>query len=349
MNIAYPAPLQPGSRVVVTAPSSGVEPALHARLDLALGCLRAQGLVVEEGRCLRHEARSASAPAAERAAELMHTLLRDDVHAIIPPWGGERAIELLDLLDWPALARAGPKWVLGYSDTSTWMLPLTLRLGWATAHGPCLMDLVPAQRDALTAGALAVLGTPAGGTVLQASSHQWQRQRTDFATDPGGAYALTEATRWRHLHSAPEALVEGRLVGGCLDTLMHTAGTLHSDVAGFIRAHRQERGEGPLLYLENAGLGPCDWLRALQRLRWSGWLDGLAGVLVGRSAAPDSTGVTELRYEEALHETLSDLPCPVLLDLDIGHVPPQLVLVNGAWARVQLQADGSGSVLQRFL
>ena len=347
--LRYPAPLLAGCRVAVTAPSSGVEPALHARLDLALAHLRAQGLRVEEGRCLRQQAHSASAPAGERVAELMHTLLREDVHAVIPPWGGERAIELLDRLDWPALAQARPKWVLGYSDTSTWMLPLTLRLGWATAHGPCLMDLVPAQRDPLSAGALAVLGTPAGGTVLQASSTRWQRDWTDFAADPGGAYALTRPTRWRALTGAPDARLEGRLVGGCIDTLMHTAATPHGDVAGFIRAHRTARGEGTLLYLENAGLSPCDWLRALQRLRWSGWLDGLSGVLVGRSAAPDSSGATELRFEEALHETLGDLPCPVLLDMDIGHVPPQLVLVNGAWAHVQLPADGSGSVEQRFV
>lgn len=347
--LRYPAPLRAGCRVVVTAPSSGVQAPLHARLDLALAHLRAQGLVVEEGRCLRQQVHSASAPADERAAELMHTLLRDDVQALVPPWGGERAIELLDRLDWPALAQARPKWVLGYSDTSTWMLPLTLRLGWATAHGPCLMDLVPAQRDPLSACALAVLGTPAGGTVLQRSSSRWQRRWTDFAADPGGAYALSDTTCWRTLHGAPEAQVEGRLIGGCLDTLMHTAATAHGDVAAFIRAQRDERGEGTLLYLENAALGPCDWLRALQRLRWSGWLDGLAGLLVGRCAAPDSTGATDLRHQDALRQTLGDLPCPVLLDLDIGHLPPQLVLVNGAWARVQLQADGSGSVLQRFV
>ena len=103
MGIHYPTPLARGHRVFITAPSSGVAPALHARLDLTLQHLRQQGFVVEEGRCLRQEARSASAPAAERAAELMQALLRDDVAAIIPPWGGELAIELLDRLDWAAL------------------------------------------------------------------------------------------------------------------------------------------------------------------------------------------------------------------------------------------------------
>ncbi len=345
--LRYPAALNAGGRIVVTAPSSGVPPPLHARLERALAHLRAQGFVVEEGRCLRDEQRSASAPADARAAELMQTLLRDDVAAVIPPWGGELAIELLDRLDWPALAAAQPKWVLGYSDTSTWMLPLTLRLGWATAHGPGLMDLVPGQTDALTRGAMAVLATPPGGRVTQHASSHWQRHWTDFADVPDCVHQLTEPTRWRRLDAAScDTTVTGRLIGGCLDTLMHLAASPHADVPAFIARHR---ADGVLLYLENAELSPPALVRALHTLRWAGWLDGLAGLLIGRSAAPDTTAPDALRYADALQQALADLPCPVLVDLDIGHRPPQLVLVNGALAHVHARADGSGLMEQQLI
>ena len=119
--IRYPAPLLPGARIAVIAPSSGVPAPLHPRLDRVLGHLRTQGFEVAEGLSLRHENMSASAPAGQRAAELMHALQRDDIAAIVPPWGGELAIELLDKLDWAALQAATPKWWLGYSDTSTLM------------------------------------------------------------------------------------------------------------------------------------------------------------------------------------------------------------------------------------
>lgn len=351
MSIRYPAPLAPGSLIVVSAPSSGVEAALHARLDLVVAHLCAQGYRVEEGQCLRAEARSASAPAAARAAELMAVLLRDDVAAVIPPWGGELAIELLDRLDWAALSHARPKWLLGYSDTSTWMLPITLRLGWATAHGPCLMDLAPGQDDPLTRGAMGVLGTAVGGNVEQQQSSHWQSRWTDFAIDPGTTYRLTEPTRWWNLHGPAEVDISGRLMGGCVDTLMHTAGTRYGDIAAFMAAQRARDGGGTLLYLENSGLSPTDWVRAMHRLRWAGWLDvasGLAGVLVGRSAAPDTEKTSELRYVEALHATLGDLACPVLVDMDIGHRPPQLVLVNGARARVRWDASRGGCMQQLF-
>ena len=342
----YPAPLRSGDRVAVTAPSSGVLPALHARLDVVLGHLRAQGFRVTEGRCLRAEVASASAPAHERAVELMAFLLRDDIAAIIPPWGGELAIELLDRLDWPALENARPKWLLGYSDTSTLMLALTLRLGWATAHGPCLMDLAPGQNDPLTRAATSALATPAGGTLVQAQSTHWQLKWTDFADVPDVTYQLTEPTRWQALHGQAEVNCSGRLVGGCIDTLMHLAGSPHGDVPTFIRAHR---ATGTLLYLENAGLSPTDLVRALHGLRWAGWLDGICGLLLGRSAAPDTTAGHELRCVDALRSSLAGITCPVLWDVDIGHRPPQMVLFNGALAQVRWTAAQGGRIEQSLV
>ena len=345
LSIRYPAPLRPGARIAVTAPSSGVEAPMHRRLDLTMDHLRAQGYCVEEGDCLRKQQRDASAPADVRAAELMRFLLRDDIAAIIPPWGGELAIELLDRLDWAALQHARPKWLLGYSDTSTLLLALTLRLGWATAHGPCLMDLVAGQDDALTRGAMAALAGVPGSAFEQRQSSHWQSRWTDFALVPEVSYQLTEPTHWRCLNRAGGTDVEfsGRLIGGCIDTLMHTAGTQHGDVRGFIAA---AGSDGTVLYLENAEQTPVGMVRALHRLRWAGWLDGLAGLLIGRSAAPDTSLPTQLRYAEALQGTLAGLPCPVLVDVDIGHRPPQLLLLNGARAQVRWNSAGGGSVRQ---
>jgi muramoyltetrapeptide carboxypeptidase len=343
VNIRYPTPLRPGARIAVTAPSSGVEPAHHARLELALGHLRAQGYVVEEGECLRAQTGDASAPAQARAAELMRLLLREDIDAIFPPWGGELAIELLHRLDWPALVRARPKWLIGYSDSSTWILPITLRLGWATAHGPCLMDWVPGQDDSLTGPALAHLGLAAGSSFVQAQSTGWQRHWTDFALKPGCTYDLTEPTRWRALRGGAVAGFAGRLVGGCLDTLMHLAGTPYGDVPGFVRGCGRD---GAILYLENAEQSPVAVVRALLGLRAAGWFDGVAGVLIGRSAAADGNSPTGLRYADALDSALGLLPCPVLVDVDVGHLPPQMLLVNGARASVEYSPAHGGRITQ---
>jgi muramoyltetrapeptide carboxypeptidase len=342
-GLHYPKPLARGDRIAIIAPSSGVESPLHARLDLVLAHLAAQGFSLEEGASLRQEHLNASAPAEQRAIALQHTLMRDDVHAILPPWGGELAIELLDRLDWQALTSAKPKWCIGYSDTSTWLLPLTLRLGWATAHGPCLMDLAPTQTDLLTTQALAQLSTPIGGSFTQRQSPAWQKHWTDFAKVPSVPYALTETTRWHALHEEPQITMRGRLIGGCIDTLQHLAGSLHGDVPRFIQQHASD---GVVLYLENAGQSPTAMVRALQQLRWAGWMSNLAGVLLGRSAGPDAKSTDDLGYRQAVQQTLGTLPCPVLLDVDIGHLPPQLMLVNGALADLQWTAQVGGVIHQ---
>lgn len=343
MRVEYPAPLVAGSRVAVTAPSSGVEPPLHRRLDLVIGHLRAQGFQVEQGRCLREQWQGASASANERAAEWMRFLLRDDIAAIIPPWGGELAIEVLARMDWDALRTARPKWVLGYSDTSTLLMPLTLGLGWATAHGPGLMDLAPGQADPLTKAAMSVLATGPGLSVLQRQSERWQSRWTDFADVPDTAHALTESTRWHSLLGQTELKFCGRLIGGCIDALMHLAAGEHGDVCSFIARCGPA---GAVLYLENAELSPVALVRALHGLRWAGWLDGLAGLLIGRSAGPDAAKPGGLTYLQALRSTLGDLACPVLIDVDIGHRPPQFVLINGARACVTWSAADGGRIEQ---
>ena len=80
-----PKPLAAGDLIAITAPSSGVQPSRHARLDRALDALRRHGYRVLEGDCLRAEQQQASAPAAQRAAELMRFLCDPEVAAVMPP------------------------------------------------------------------------------------------------------------------------------------------------------------------------------------------------------------------------------------------------------------------------
>ena len=71
-----------------------------------------------------------------------------NIDIIIPPWGGELLIEILEYLDftkWKA------KWVLGYSDTSVLLLAATLNTGIATAHGTNFVDLRGEYWDPTTA------------------------------------------------------------------------------------------------------------------------------------------------------------------------------------------------------
>lgn len=345
MTLRLPAPLRAGDTVGITAPSSGLDTdAQRARLDLVLADVRARGWQVREGRCLRHNQQHVSAPAAERAAELMQMLLDPTLQAVVPPWGGELVTELLDLLDWPRLRQATPKWVLGYSDTSTLLMALSMRAGWATAHGPGLMDLAPTQADRLTLGVWPALSHDlAQQPLVQQSSAAHQIAWIPFETQVDAPFQLSQPTRWWRLDGREEPVqFSGRLIGGCLDTVCWLAGTPYGDVPGFIH---QAGADGTVLYLENVEMAPSTLLRCLLSLRRQGWFTGLRGLLVGRSTAPDEAAPAGLPAATAWQRALAGLDLPVLMGADLGHQPPQMLLINGALAHCSY-AQGQAELSQ---
>jgi muramoyltetrapeptide carboxypeptidase len=258
---------------------------------------------VVEGECLRDQKRSASAPREERAAELSRFLHDPEVAALIPPWSGELATGLLDLLDFEALRGGKPKWVLGYQDVSTLLMPLTLVTGWATAHGPNLMDMVPTQSDPLTTGTMSVLAHDFPAPMVQASSSKFQKEWGDFGAQFDVPLQLSEPTEWKRLDGGSGALeIRGRLIGGCFDTVSFLAGSSYGDVPTFMKA---AGGDGAILFLENVEQSPGAVIRMLLSLERHGCFQGLSGLLLGRSTAKKVSNPAYITYEEALRDALA--------------------------------------------
>ena len=327
--VRYPAPLKPGDRIGVTAPSSGVAPRLLPRFEACLTSLRKQGYDVVVGQCVDGDSHI-SATKEERATELMGMLTDPEIRAVFPPWGGETAIDLLDVLDWGALAEAEPTWVVGFSDTTTWMLPLTLRLDWATVHGAMLMDEPYRQPDGLARWSDLASAT---GPVVQRDP---RAHRTagfdDWVSDPDMSELRLDGTgEWTTLAPGPVD-VTGRLIGGCVETVTNLAGTPYGDLPGW--AERQQ--EGTIVYLEACGDDAFTICRNLHGLRLAGWFDRARAVLIGSTPAPDCDTLTQ---HEAVADALGSLGVPVVLDVGIGHLAPRLPLVNGALARVVVDGD----------
>lgn len=345
MDVRFPPPLAAGDLIAITAPSSGVADALHPRLDLAIAALKNRGFRVIEGQCLRGEYKNRSAPKALRAKELNEYLFNPDIKAIMPPWGGELAMELLELIDFSALSTVTPKWFTGYSDLTTLQLPLTLISGWATLHGPNLMELGAKTLDSTTQKVWSMLEKPAGDEIEQIASCRYQLTGADWEKDPSAGFNLTEKTRWKRLDGSSEPLqFRGRLIGGCLEIVSRLTATPFGDIGKFCQQHRDD---GVVLYLENVEMAPCELTRALLSMRMQGCFSQLSGIVIGRSAAPAVSNPELHLYFDALNSALGSLTVPILYDVDIGHVPPQLPLVNGALATVNFDGE-TGSLSQRF-
>ncbi|MDQ3628738.1 MAG: LD-carboxypeptidase [Actinomycetota bacterium] len=342
MTIRYPAPLLPGDRIGVTAPSSGVPDALRPRLEFCVEHLRRRGYDVVVGDCMAGVG-VVSAPATARAAELSGMLTDPGIRVVVPPWGGELAVELLPHLDVRAIASSDPTWLVGYSDLSTLLLPLTTLTGIATLHGQNLMDTPYRVPEPLLSW-LDVVTLAAGASCTQAAATHHRSTGSDrWQDDPTFTeYTLDTAGTWQLLDpEAAEVRVSGRLIGGCVETVSMLAGTPYGDLESFTREHAPE---GLIVYVEAAGDGAIDIARHLWRMRLAGWFDHAQAVLVGRTHAPDDDGFTQL---DAVRSVLGDLAVPVVRDVDCGHVPPHLALVNGALTDLEV-TRGTTSLTQHL-
>lgn len=324
MGLRFPRPLTPGDRIGITAPSAGVGARARPRIEFAIEWLRTHGYDVVVGECMSAD-RWVSAPKEQRAAELTAMLLDPSVRAVVPPWGGAgTALDLLDQLDYPAISDAHPTWVVGYSDSAAWMVPLTLRAGLPTLHGDNLADTPYAAPAGLAHWTEVAMSD---GQIRQQDSGvvaAWQSFDEPRATE----WKRTGEGRWR-LHGAETLDVRGTLIGGCTEVMAGIAGTPYGDV----RAFGDEHGD-LVVYLEAADGDAFSICRYLHHLRYAGWFDHAVAVLVGRTNAPAGTDDGGLTQEEAVLDALGGLGVPLVLDVEIGHVPPHLPLLNGAEAQV---------------
>ncbi|MDN7243550.1 LD-carboxypeptidase [Planococcus sp. N028] len=343
MPIQYPKPLQQGDLIGVTAPSSGVENSLHVLLSKAKEQVEAKGYSVVIGETAWTQKKGRSGEKEQRAKELMDFLEDDRITAIIPPWGGSFSMEILPLLDWEKLKSIPPKWILGYSDISTFLFVYTTITGNASAHGTSFTELSAPEWDMVTSKWTEVLETPKGGVVIQHSSDSYQSSWDQVYKNPATGFYFDSKTEWRNLNGQTKAEFSGRLLGGCLSTLRVLIGTPYDQVNDYISTYAEE---GVVWYLESVGLDAANIYRSLWQMKQAGWFKHANGILIGRASR--YTDNNDFTLEDALVDSFAEDGIPVLYNVDIGHAPPQNVLVNGAYSRV-VYNDSKGSIEMNFI
>lgn len=334
----YPKPLHTGDTIGICAPSSGVTADLYPRLDRAIANLRALGYEVRETPSVRKQEGYVSGDAQTRAREFMALYEDPEVALILPPWGGEFLMDMLPLLDFDRLTSLPPKWISGYSDLTTLTFALTLRCDMATVHGANLMNM---GYKRIHPSDMALLEAISRDHITQHSANQFGSfdHFMDLDAEP---YLPMQESVWRSLSSETAVSFSGRVIGGCMDTICKLIGTPYAPIAPFIEKYGRN---GILWALESCEMNPPEIYRALWQMRQCGWFDGCAGVLLGR---PDGCTVSRnYSATDAYRQAFEGLSFPILYDADIGHIPPQMQLINGAVAEVSFE-DSKATVTQTY-
>lgn len=156
--------LRPGSRVAIVAPAG---PPPEELLSRGVGVLESWGLSVEVGRHVldvHPRLPYLAGRDSDRAADLRRAWCDPGIDAVFCARGGYGCLRMVDLLDWPAMAAAGPKVFLGSSDVTALHEAIRARLGLVTLFGPMIASdlLDPVSQKHLQD----MLFTPSSGQVL---------------------------------------------------------------------------------------------------------------------------------------------------------------------------------------
>ena len=277
-------------------------------------------------------------------AEVMEMFERDEADCLISCGGGELMCEILPYVDFDRLAKMEPKWFMGYSDNTNLTYLLATLADTASIYGPCAGTFgMEPWHDSLKDAIQVITGE-------RQSVHSyglWEKESIKSEENPLAPYHVTEPLKIRSFvgdrenkglaaedHQKGRLKFSGRLLGGCLDCLANLSGTRYDKTKEFTERYRQD---GIIWFLESCDLNVFSIRRAMWQLEETGWFQHVKGFLIGRPMNGEEMMGLD-RYEAVL-EVAGKKGVPVLMDVDLGHLPPMMPLVVGSLAEVTFEEN----------
>lgn len=335
----FPNKLESGDIIATTAVSFGCKDSDDIlRLENAKKKLQELGFICKETANTRKLKKLESSSPKERADEFMELITDESVKAIIAVSGGEILMSMLPYLDFEKIKKASPKWIQGYSDPSLLNYLITTKLNMATVNGVNFKSFGMENWHETIFKNIELLRRPE--CFAQNSFDMFEGSRVE-SSSPYSGYMLNEKVKYKSLYKK-ENEVKGRVIGGCIDVLDLVLGTPFDHTVEFCEQFK----EGMLWYIDNCELNIAGFYRTIWKMKQAGWFFNANGFLIGRTAV--SKNMFDFTYEDALHKAFDDLNVPVFYDVDVGHLPPQWLMVNGSLGEFYFESN-KGKLIQRMV
>ena len=329
----YPENLKKGDTIGICAPSAGIiEPEKIEKLDKAIKNLENLGYKVIETASVRKDENGKSATAKQRAKEFMQLWTNEEVKLIIYAAGGDFLMEILDELDFEELKQTKPKWTQGFSDITHLSFVLNTICDISSMYCQHIKDygMKPLYRNLTD-----TLKIMSGEDVIQTSFEKCAEGNED---NEDGTYKTTKKVEWKNITGETEIVMQGRALGGCLDCVDTLIGTKYDNVKKYISKYAKD---GIIWFLECYEMNTPLLQRILWKMKNAGYFNNCNGIIFGRPFIMRED--YEINEEQAILEVLQNENIPIITGADIGHVPPQLAMVNGAIVKITSK-DGKGIV-----
>ena len=350
-EMKYPTFLQDHETIGFIAPSFGcasLEPYI-SRFRSALEYFKGLGYSTIVGPNVYADSGIGKSNTPEKCGEEINDFFTNDKsNVIISVGGGETMCEDLPFVDFEKISASKPHWFLGYSDNTNLTFTLPTLCDIAAVYGPCASSFgMKPQHPYLTD----TLDFLTGKKMKFKNYDYWESESksceetplaTLNATEPfalsayfnGKYYGATVSSPVNQSNSIDPFNVEfsGRLLGGCLDILTILSGTKFDKVKEF---NKKYEADGIIWFLESCDLNPLSITRSIWQLKNAGWFEKTRGFLIGRPLHYNEN-IMGLDCTEAVIRILKDYNVPIILDIDLGHLPPQMPLVSGAIGNVKV-------------
>lgn len=120
-----------------------------------------------------------------------------------------------------------------------------------------------------------------------------------------------------------------------MDCLVNLTGTRFDKTKDFIERYKED---GIIWFLEACDLNVFSIRRAMWQMEQAGWFEHVKAFLIGRPLCfgQDMMGLDP--YQSVLPVALSH-HVPVIMDVDLGHLPPMMPLIVGSLADVTVSGN----------
>ncbi len=346
--------LPKGGTIGFVAPSFGcnIEPYYSAFLNAQKKWKR-QGYHLDPGpNCYEGKGIGISNTPEACGRELTEYYLSKNNDCLISCGGGELMCEILDHVDFDAIAKADPKWYMGYSDNTNMTYLLATMCDTAAIYGPCAATFGMEPWHKSVKDAMALL---TGKQLTLQGYPKWEKESLKGEQSPLMPYHVTEkrvlrcydgrenqgstgaqaAEKMTVGNKNPEISFSGRLLGGCMDCLVNLLGTCYDHTTDFVEKYKED---GIIWFLESCDLNVFGIRRAMWQMEHAGWFQHVKGFLVGRPLCFGQEMIGLDAYQ-AILEVAACKNVPVIMDVDLGHLPPMMPLIVGSMADVQVKGN----------
>lgn len=348
----YPEFLKEKGTIGFVAPSFGcaTEP-YKTEFEIAQKKFRDMGYNLMLGpNCYAAEGIGISNTPEKCGAELTQYYVRRDNDVLISCGGGELMCETMDYVDFEQIKNAPAKWYMGYSDNTNMTFLLATLCDTASVYGPCVSSFHmepwhPSLQDAfgILNGTKATVNAKGETTITVKNYDGWERESLKSEENPVVTYHITEPFLMKSFvgdkETKEKVTMEGRLLGGCVDCLINMIGTKYDNVKAFKEKYKEE---GVVWFLECCDLNVLSIRRALWSMENAGWFEGAKGFIFGRPLCFGQE-IMGLDAYNAVTGILGKHNVPILMDVDLGHLPPMMPMITGSYGKI-VAADNSVSV-----